>query len=169
MAVRRASGGGLAHISTGRGEAMKAGFNRAATYTAFAAMLALAASSSHAVVVVNDTWIDDTDSDPASPVYSENGVDADADGDLESVWFQGGVGSLEPVVGGGPGPLQGNMTPGGTSSATWTNYFTPEASPVSLAQGETLRVTWVFSPTNVNVSNTSQNLRIALMDSPSAA
>jgi hypothetical protein len=61
------------------------------------------------------------------------------------------------------------MTAGGTGSASWTTYFTPEAAPVTLAQGETLRVTWQFSLTNVNTLNTSQNFRLAVVDSPSAS
>lgn len=130
-------------------------------------VLLLAAAGVHAGVLVNDTWNDGTDSDPASPTYSENGTDGDLDLNLESAWFQGGVGTLDPV--GVGGPLRGNMTAGGTTSATWTTYFTPEASPVTLAQGETLRVTWQFAGTNVNVSNTSQNFRLAVVDSPSAS
>ena len=56
----------------------------------------------NAAIIVNDTWKDGTDSDPASPVYSEYGVDSDADGDLESAWYQGGAGTLDPVGAGGP-------------------------------------------------------------------
>ena len=139
---------------------------------AWASLAVLAAcvgfsTSAFAAVRVNDTWLDGTDSDPASPVYSEDGVDSDLDGNLESVWFQGGVGTLDPVAAGGP--LRGNLTAGGTSSASWTTYFTPEATPVTLAQGESMVVTWKFIPTNVNASNTSQNLRVALVDSPSAS
>jgi hypothetical protein len=119
--------------------------------------------------VVNDTWIDGTDSDPASPTYSEHGVDADGDGNIESAWFQGGVGTLDPVAAGGP--LRGDMTVGGTGSASWTTYFTPESSPITLAQaGDSLRVTWQFTPTNINsnapTGNTSQNFRLALVDTP---
>ena len=33
-----------------------------------------------AVEIVNDTWIDGNRNQPASPTYSENGTDADADG-----------------------------------------------------------------------------------------
>ena len=126
-------------------------------------------------LVVNDRWLDGTDDDPASPVYSENGTDADFDGDLESVWYQGGDGTLNPVAAGGP--LRGQFSsPTGGSSASWTTYFTPEASPVTLANpGEKIKLTWVFTPTNINgdptgnTSNTSQNFRVALVNSPSAS
>jgi hypothetical protein len=125
-------------------------------------------ASLNAATIVNDTWLDGTDSDPASPVYSENGTDADADGNLESVWYQGGVGTLDPV--GAGGPERGNMTTGGTSSATWTTYVTPEANPVSLVNaGDQMKVTWVFQLSNVGANNTNQNFRIAVVDSPSAS
>jgi hypothetical protein len=119
----------------------------------------------NAAVIVNDRWADGTDSDPASPTYSENGVDSDADTDLESAWFQGGAGTLDPI--GAGGPERGNLTAGGTSSATWTSYFTPEGSEINLANaGDSMKVTWVFTLTNVNTNNTSQNFRVAIMDSP---
>ncbi len=135
------------------------------------ALLMLAAASSLGVggaiarggVIVNDTWLDGTRTDPAAPTYSENGVDSDGDLNLESAWFQGGVGTLAPV--GAGGPLRGNLTSGGTTSASWTTYFTPEGSEVNLANnGDKLRVTWVFTPSNVNTNNTSQNLHIGLAD-----
>ena len=138
---------------------------RALTLAAFAgaaALMALTAGNAQAAPLVNDTWLDGTDTDPASPVHSENGVDADGDGNLESVWYQGGVGTLDPVAAGGP--LRGNMTTGGTSSASWTTYFTPEATPVTLARGEKLAVTWQFSLTNIGGNNTNQNFRVALAD-----
>jgi hypothetical protein len=138
-------------------------FLAVALSVATAAILANAAS---AALIVNDTWQDGTRDDPASPVYSENGVDGDADTDIESAWFQGGDGTLDPVVAGGP--LRGAFSSGtSTSSASWTTYFTPESSEVELTNvGDQLKVTWVFTPTNVNASNGSQNLRIALVDSP---
>jgi hypothetical protein len=132
-----------------------------------AAALAWLASAALAAPIVNDTWLDGSDAEPAAPVFSENGFDADGDGNLESAWFQGGVGSLDPV--GAGGPLRGDLTAGGTSSASWTTYFTPEGSPITLAQGDRLRVTWAFTPTNVNTSNTRQNFRLALVDTPAAA
>jgi len=131
----------------------------------------LATQPAAAVVLVNDTWIDGTDSDPAAPVYAENngiaGNDADGDGNLESVWIQSGAGSLNPA--GANGPLRADIT-GVTSSATWTTYFTPEGSEVNLANtGDKIRVTWAFTLTNVNSSNTSQNFRIALADASDGA
>src|SRR5262245_11771342 len=115
---------------------------------ALVAML-LRTATLNAAIIVNDTWQDGTDSDPASPVHSEFGVDADADNDLESAWYQGGDGTLDPV--GAGGPERGAMTAGGASSASWTTYFTPEGTPVTLANtGDSLKVTWVFTPTNVN-------------------
>jgi hypothetical protein len=127
--------------------------------------------SATAATIVNDTWLDGTDVDPASPTYSEAGADADSDGNLESAWFQGGAGTLDPV--GAGGPLRGDLTALGTSSASWTTYFTPEGSEINLANtGDKVRVTWVFTPRNINItatggqpgSNTSQNFRFALVD-----
>jgi hypothetical protein len=130
----------------------------------------VASSPVSAAVVVNDAWLDGTDDDPASPVYSDNGTDADADGDLESVWFQGGGGTLDPAGPGGPLQMIMDGGPTGTSSSSWTTYFTPEGSEVTLANpGDKLRVTWVFTANDVNATNGSQNLRIALVDSPAAS
>jgi hypothetical protein len=126
-------------------------------------------SSVLAVDIVNDTWQDGERNHPAAPVYSENGTDGDGDTDLESAWYQGGDGTLDPV---GPGgPLRGAFSSAtSTSSASWTTYFTPEGSEVELTNpGDQLKVTWIFTPTNVNASNGSQNFRIALVDSPGAA
>ncbi len=132
------------------------------------AALFFAPTLASAALLVNDTWLDGTDGDPASPTYSENGVDADADGDLESAWFQGGTGTLDPV--GAGGPLRGNIAATSTtSSASWTTYFTPDASPVTLANaGDKLRITWAFTPTTV-ATNTNQSFRLAIVDSPNAA
>jgi pectate lyase len=122
-------------------------------------------ASSRASVLVNDTWLDGTRNDPASPTYSENGTDIDSDGNLESAWFRGGSGTLAPV--GTGGPLRGSGY--GTSSASWTTYFTPEGSEVTLGgAGDQLKVTWVFTLSNLT-ANTSQGLPIALVDSPSVS
>jgi hypothetical protein len=133
-----------------------------------AAALSLAGSASAAVILVNDTWLDGTDADPAS--QSENGTDLDSDGNLESAWYQGGDGTLDPV--GAGGPLQAKFSaPTVTGSASWTTYFTPAGGEVNLANpGEQLKVTWIFTPTNINNggSNTSQNFRLAVVDTPDA-
>jgi hypothetical protein len=125
------------------------------------------AASASAVLIVSDTWTDGNRTQPIVPHYSDNGSDFDGDGDLESKWFQGGNGSLDPA---GPGgPL--DMTMEGTSSSSWTTYFTPEGSEVELrAPGEQLKVTWKFSLTGTSTDgNTSQNLRMAIGDSPAAS
>jgi hypothetical protein len=143
-------------------------FRAVAALLAIGATMLLLVQPAAAVVLVNDTWKDGIDTDPAPPTYAENngavGNDADADGDLESAWFQGGNGILNPV---GPnGPQRGDLV-GTTASASWTTYFAPEATPVTLAnEGDTLKITWVFTPTTVNASNTSQNFRIAILNSP---
>ncbi len=132
---------------------------------AFAAAFGCALVS-RAATVVNDTWLDGNDTEPASPTFSENGVDGDLDGDIESAWYKGGAGTLDPVGAGGPERGFGF----GGSSASWTTYFTPEGSEVNLTQaGDSLKVTWVFKTGDVNASNTSQNFRLALVDSPAVA
>lgn len=131
-----------------------------------AAALGMARPAVAAVILVNDTWLDGTDSDPASPQQSEYGADQDLDGNLESAWYQGGGGTLDPAAAGGPLA----MTLGDTGSSSWTSYFTPEGSEAELVNaGDQVKVTWIFTPTGVNATNGSQNMRIALVDSPSAA
>lgn len=129
------------------------------------AMLTLSTVAQGALLV-NDRWADGTDTDPASPTYSENGADADVDGDLESAWFRAGDGTLDPAAAGGP--LRGKFSSAtSASSASWTTYVTPEASKVNLANnGDQVKVTWIFTPQNVNASNGSQNLRIAFVNTP---
>jgi hypothetical protein len=132
--------------------------------SALAVICCSLATTTYAAVIVNDTWRDGTDTDPAQPTYSENGVDTDGDGDIESVWYRSGAGTLDPV---GPGgPLRADFGATTTSSASWTTYFTPEASPVTLANaGDAIRLTWNFRTGDVNASNTSQSFRFALLDS----
>lgn len=125
-------------------------------------------TSVHAAILVNDTWLDGNRTDPAAPTYSENGTDLDSDNDLESVWYRSGEGTLAPVGPGGPlrGDMLGDATPVATSSASWTTYFTPQGSEVTLANpGDSIKVTWVFTTGDVNATNTSQAMRFALIDS----
>ncbi len=99
--------------------------------------------------------------DPNSP-YSEMGVDYNSSGDFESAWFNGGGGTMTSSTG-------HLITTVGSSSSSWTTYFTTESSPVTLAgAGDELEVTWVFTPSSVATSGTSQNFRLAVVDSPSA-
>ena len=124
--------------------------------------------ASRGAYLVNDTWLDGTRTDPASPTYAENngvvGTDADLDGNLESAWFKGGAGTLS-VIGAG-GPLRG--TGNAAASASWYTYFTQPGTPVTLANaGDALRLTWAFTPTGVNANNTSQGFNLAVVLAPS--
>jgi len=133
----------------------------------FVAVTAVITSSAQAGILVNDTWLDGTRTDPAPPVYSENGFDSDLDGNVESTWFFGGAGSLDPVAPGGP--LRGDLGVGGGSSGSWTTYFTSSGTPVNLSNpGDSLKVTWQFTLGGLGVANTSQNFRLALVNTPSA-
>jgi autotransporter-associated beta strand protein len=123
--------------------------------------------------IVNDTWIDGTRTDPAHPVYSENGTDADGDGNIESAWYNSGGATwtmtvVDDAVPGGDQILRKNVNPAG--SVSWVTYFTPEASPVTLVNpGDQMVITWVFSLTGVNAASTGQGFRIAVVNSPSAS
>jgi hypothetical protein len=124
------------------------------------------ATSGYANILVNDTWLDSTRTDPASPVYAENngvtGTDADADGNLESAWFKGGSGTMTAT----PNDFQ---VTGIAGSTFWTTYFTPQATPVTLANaGDAIKITWVFTPTGVAAANTSQGFNLALVQTPSS-
>ena len=146
----------------------KSGARRVADILVLSLLTSLAASAS-ATVLVNDTWKDSSRTDPASPTYSENGTDADADGNLESAWFRGGAGTISIVT----NPPSTDQLLLGTvedaSSSSWTTYFTPEANPVTLVgPGDQFKITWVFTPSVINASNTSQGLRIGIVDSPAA-
>lgn len=141
---------------------------RTCAAAALAAACSLSGTTARAANIVNDTWADADRTAPASPVYSEYGVDADLDGNLESAWYVGGTGStLSPSAG------HLVMTPGPTvTSASWTTHFTAEATPISLTStGHQISVTWVFAPSGVAndpTNNTGQNFRLAIADSPSA-
>jgi hypothetical protein len=125
---------------------------------------ALAGNAAHAANIVSDTWLDADRTDPASPIHSEYGADADADGNIESAWYNGGTGATAVAT---AGHLM--LTPS-TSSASWTTHFTPEGTPIALgATGDFIKVTWTFTTGDVNATNTSQNFRAALFDSDAAA
>jgi pectate lyase len=123
----------------------------------------------HATVLVSNVWNTGDRTypaynDPNSP-YSEMGFDYNSSGDLESAWFQGGSGTLVPV--GAGGPLRGSGY--GGNSATWTTYFTPVSSPVTLSgAGDQIKITWIFTPTTIT-ANTSQGLPVCLVATPSGS
>ncbi len=113
-------------------------------------------------VIVRDTWQDGDRTAPASPVYSEDATDYDLDGDVESAWF-GTSGTLASSAG------HLTMT-NGTGSSSFTSYFTAEANALTLSNNkDKIKVTWVFKPNGVGASNTSQNFRLAVVDTPNAA
>ena len=121
----------------------------------------------YATVLVSNVWNTGVRTYPAyndtnSP-YSEMGVDYNSSGDFESAWFNGGGGTMTSST----GHLVTTVT---SSSSSWTTYFTTESSPVTLAgAGDELKITWVFTPSGVATSGTSQDFRLAVVDSPSAA
>lgn len=131
---------------------------------AASAVLALWAAPVSGAVLVNDTWLDANRTDPTTTVstgpHSENGVDADADGNLESVWYTSTAAAMAVSAG------HLTMTQQ-TGSSSYTTYFTPDATPVTLAKGETLKVTWVFTPTGVG-TDTGRGLRLALVNTAGA-
>src|SRR5262249_52763829 len=110
-------------------------------------------SAVKAALIVNDTWQDSSRADPASPTYSEKGVDSDSDTDLESAWFSSPGAAL-------PQPTPGHLImTQQTGSSVYTTYFTPEASELDLTPlGSKLTLTWKFTPkVAVAQANTSQN------------
>lgn len=111
-------------------------------------------------IIVNDTWQDADRTDPASPVYSENGVDSDADGDIESAWFRSGTGSSTTMS---PGHM---IHAGGTGgSMSLTTYFSPTTVTLNNI-GDQLSLTWVFTPSGVTTTSTgNQDMRLAIVDS----
>lgn len=127
---------------------------------AFLAIFASAVSAS-AATIVNDTWLDGDRTDPAG--YSEHGVDLDLDNNIESRWFSNPSAGLTASA----GHLNGAV---GTGSANWTTYFTDALNnPLNLADiGNKLTITWVFTPTTINVGNASQGFRMAVVQSPVA-
>jgi len=127
--------------------------------------------SGYANILVNDNWTDGTRTDPnsaATPPYAENngvvGTDTDADGNLESAWFKGGAGTLTAAS----GSITGSGM--GASSASWYTYFTPSATPATLVNpGDSLHITWQFTPTGVNVGSTAQGFNLAVGLTPTAS
>jgi hypothetical protein len=115
--------------------------------TLSAALLGLAPAS-RAVVIVDDTWADGSRTN--TPISQSN-----------TVWYSSTASSL--LV--GPNYMLGTNI---TSARLWVGYFTDDpASPVTLGEGEMIKVTLVFTPTNVAAwtgSGTQRGLRFGLLN-----
>jgi hypothetical protein len=137
---------------------------------ATAAILALANVSS-AAIIVNDTWQDANRTQPPAVLtapftttYSENGADQDGDVDIESAWYISNNGGSTTVT-------AGHLTSLPSASSYFaTTFFTPPANPITLANGgDQMKVTWAFTLTGVNSSNTSQGLPLAVALTPNGS
>jgi len=120
-------------------------------------LIAAPAPMALATTIVNDTWLDGDRLQPASPVYSEYGTDSDTDGNIESAWFINNNGGSNSTT---PGHMVTNVP---ASSMNWYNYFTPAATPVTLTNtGDSIKVTWVFTPSGVATGGTNQQFNMGL-------
>lgn len=102
---------------------------------------------------------------PAQTILNDvfaDGSRAEQNLPTESQWFGNPGSSLTASV----GHLVG--TPSATGSGNWTTYFSDSfASSVNLANvGDVFRLTWVFTLDNVGAANSSQNFRLAIVQSP---
>jgi len=128
---------------------------------AVAGVMFFAPSPARAVIsvnVVNDTWADGERLQPGLTTYSEYGTDSDSDGNIESTWFVNNNGGSNATT-------VGHMsTSPSTASMNWYTYFTPSAAtPIVLNNtGDSVKVTWVFTPTGVNAGNTSQQFNMGV-------
>ena len=95
-----------------------------------ALFVAFGAQQTFGSIIVKDTWIDNTRNDPTpANNYSENGVDLDADGDIEAAWFKGPIASTVTMINPNPGVTPGIMRASlpASGSMSLTSYFTPVA------------------------------------------
>lgn len=135
---------------------MKHLFSAACFGAVLAGALALPAS---AQTLVNDFWHDGTRTDPGAPTYSEFGTDADSDGSIESFWIAANRATNFIAA---PGSMTFYPTAG--TSRSGLTYFTPAGSPVTLADGQALKITAVFIPSGVAASSTATTTRFAVAD-----
>jgi pectate lyase len=104
------------------------------------------------IILVDDTW---ADGDRTNSGPDGTGID--------SPWYF----STNTAVGVIPGHMYVTNLSG---SLTFLTYFAPDSNPVTLSgPGDTLKITWTFSPNGVNASNTSQAFNFAVVDTPTAA
>jgi pectate lyase len=108
-------------------------------------------ASGHAddIILVDDTWADG----------NRTSFGPDGSG-IDSPWFF----STNSPAGVVPGHM---FATNGASSLTFLTYFAPDSNPVTLSgAGDTLKITWTFTPNSVNSSNTSQAFNFAVVDTP---
>jgi hypothetical protein len=118
-------------------------------------LIVCAAVCGSAVTVSAQTFVSDTFAD---------GSRAEQNLPTESAWFTSNPAGMAVT----PGHLVQTTASGSTS---WQTYFAPEVSPATLANtGDSLKVTWVFTPNGVanDAANNGQGFRLALVNSPSA-
>jgi len=108
------------------------------------------ATSVHANILVNDTW---ADGDRTSGTPGAGG---------DSPWYA--AAATTATV-----PAAGDLRFTSAGNALGVTYFAPAGSPVTLGDGESLSVTWVFSPTTLAAANTSQGFNVAIANSPAHA
>ena len=101
------------------------------------------------IILVDDTW---ADGDRTSSGPDGSGID--------SPWYF----STNAAAGVIPGHMYATN---GSTSLTFLTYFAPDSNPVTLSgAGDTLKITWTFTPNGVNPSNTSQAFNFAVVDTP---
>lgn len=116
------------------------------------AITSMLAASASAAVLVEDSWADGTREDTNLPE--------------ESAWFASNA-ATTPTLSASPGSLLGNVLMFATNAGSrlWITHFTPAGSPVTLGTGDTLKVTLVFTPSNLPaVLPTSRGLRFGLFN-----
>src|SRR2546428_139021 len=105
-------------------------------------VLFLLVLSSHAAVLLDDTWADGNRTSTSLPT--------------DSAWYASTASSLTAAVN------SLTATPS-TISRTWWTYFTTNVTaPVSLNVGETLKVTLAFIPSGVVALNGNFGLHVGL-------
>ena len=118
-----------------------------------AIIFALASTGSGAVLL-DDDWDDGDRTDTNLPE--------------ESAWFANSTGSpATPTLSVAAGSLTGNvrMFETNTSSRLWITHYTPSGSPVELGLKDRLKITLVFTPSNVAIlSAATRGLRIGLFN-----
>jgi hypothetical protein len=97
-----------------------------------------------AAVLVDDTWVDGNRTNQNLPT--------------ESAWFSNNTAGLTNAPGGGSMTA---VVP--ATSALWLTYFTASGTPSTLNVGDTIKVTMVFTPTNVTPTpSATRGFRVGL-------